>query len=192
MENQTTWIKSKMTTALGADSIGKLEQLVTGLSAETNVNNVSKLLVYLMETKSLPVAETTVNIEETEVYQDLKNRFTILQTQTGKPLVNVEETEVYLDLLERFTELETKHRQLSTQPPVNIKETEVYQDLKDRFTILETTHKVSEKEHRKTTQLLDAETARNLLLTNELAKLQTEVNQTLTDGKPKSTFYWEG
>jgi hypothetical protein len=108
MEKQTTWIKSKMTTALGEETVSKLIELVSGLPQQTNVNNVSKLLVYLMETE--PDALRQVN------------------------QVNLNETAVYLDLFEWFTKQETKYNHLSQETPIDIRETMVYQDLVNWFT----------------------------------------------------------
>jgi hypothetical protein len=190
MEKQTTWIKSKMTTALSEETIGKLTDLVSGLPEETNINNVSKLLVYLIETEP---QVNQVNIKETAVYLELENLFTELETKYDglltQPPVDIKETEVYQDLQDRFTELETQYK-LATETIVNIEETKVYLNLQKRFTDLETKYKSLPKE----TKVNVKETEVYLTLVNQFTTLETMYNKLLseTTAKKPSTFYWEG
>lgn len=182
-----------MTTALSDEAISKLIERVTGLPEETQVNNLSKLLVYLIETEPDISQVNQVNVKETEVYLELVNQFTELETKydtlLAQPPIDIEETEVYLKLLDRFTNLETKYNQ-SKETIVNIEETKVYLDIQKRFTDLETRY--NQLAGKAPIDIKETKVYKDLV--NQFTMLETQYHQLLLDTAPKkeTTFFWEG
>ena len=105
MENHpNTWVKQKMAVALSAANTAKIIEFTNGLPPETEINNLSKLLVYLVENQNKPtvnhteeVANHLQTIHELQAENDkLKSKLENLskpQENDGKPTVNHVQTD---------------------------------------------------------------------------------------------------